>query len=194
MCKYVEILLVFFQKTGYSPRMSKKRFNTTLDRKLVKAVKKLAIDLEKSANDLIEEGISYVLNKYKMETLHGRVVPKRITVPPESDKRQHPRAEVSWPVVVLGVDTIIKGEVKNISSEGALIYCGELPSLNLEQSYELRMKAKHNYDLSVMAYLVRFDIYDNLSATFPYGLGFRFLEISQENLIFLNENVLVSSE
>lgn len=174
--------------------MTKKRFNTTLDGELVKAVKKLAIDLEKSANDLIEEGISYVLNKYKMESLHGRAAPIRISVPPGSDKRQHPRAEVSWPVVVLGADTVIKGEVKNISSEGALVYCGELPSLNLEQSYELRIKAEHDFALSVLAYLVRFDIHDNVGVAFPYGLGFRFLEISQENLRFLNENVLVSSK
>ena len=174
--------------------MSKKRFNTTLDGELVKAVKKLAIDLGKSANDLIEEGIRYVLNKQKIEALPGRAEPLTISVPPESDKRQHPRAEVSWPVIVSGVDTIIKGEVKNVSSEGALICCAELPSLNLEQSYELRMKAEPDYALSVIAYLVRFDIYDDPSAAFPYGLGFRFLQISQENLKFLNQNVLVSSK
>gem|GEM_PF-427255 len=185
-------MLAIPQKTGYSLRMTKKRFNTTLDGEIVKAVKKLAIDLGKSANDLIEEGLRYILNKYRMETLHGRAEPMRITVSPESDKRQHPRAEVSWPVVVSGIDTIIKGEVKNISSEGALINCGELPSLNLEQSYELRMKAENDYALSLIAYLVRFDIHDNVSASFPYGLGFRFLEISQENLRFLNEVVLVS--
>ena len=45
--------------------MSKKKFTTTLDQVLIKEVKKLAIDLGLSANELIEEGIQLVLKKYR---------------------------------------------------------------------------------------------------------------------------------
>jgi hypothetical protein len=48
-----------------SLKMSKKKFTTTLDQVLIKDVKKLAIDLGLSANELIEEGIQLVLKKYR---------------------------------------------------------------------------------------------------------------------------------
>jgi len=43
-------------------------FTTSLDEKLLKAIKKLAIDLNCSANDPLEEGINYLLNKYENKT------------------------------------------------------------------------------------------------------------------------------
>ena len=48
-----------------SLKMSKKKFTTTLDQVLIKEIKKLAIDLGLSANELIEEGIQLVLKKYR---------------------------------------------------------------------------------------------------------------------------------
>jgi metal-responsive CopG/Arc/MetJ family transcriptional regulator len=43
----------------------KKKFTTTLDEELVKEIKKIAIDLDCSANELIEEGIHLFLKKYQ---------------------------------------------------------------------------------------------------------------------------------
>jgi metal-responsive CopG/Arc/MetJ family transcriptional regulator len=51
-----------------SLKMSKKKFTTTLDQVLIKEVKKLAIDLGLSANELIEEGIQLVLKKYRRKS------------------------------------------------------------------------------------------------------------------------------
>jgi hypothetical protein len=48
-----------------SVQMSKKKFTTTLDETLIKEIKKLAIDLGRSANQLIEEGSRLVLKKYR---------------------------------------------------------------------------------------------------------------------------------
>ena len=45
--------------------MEKKKFTTTLDENLIKEIKKLAIELDLSANILIEEGIQLVLKKYR---------------------------------------------------------------------------------------------------------------------------------
>ena len=47
--------------------MAKKKFTTTLDESLIKEIKKLAIDLGRSANALIEEGLRFVLKKYRRE-------------------------------------------------------------------------------------------------------------------------------
>ena len=48
-------------------QMSKKKFTTTLDETLIKEIKKLAIDLGLSANELIEEGIRLVLKRNQNE-------------------------------------------------------------------------------------------------------------------------------
>lgn len=44
--------------------MVKKKFTTTLDETLIKDIKKLAIDLGLTANQLIEQGIRSVLKEY----------------------------------------------------------------------------------------------------------------------------------
>ena len=43
----------------------KRPFTTSLNTDLLKAIKKLAIDLDRSVNDLLEEGIKYLLKKYE---------------------------------------------------------------------------------------------------------------------------------
>jgi hypothetical protein len=40
-------------------------FTTSLDKDLLKEIKKLSIDLERSVNDLLEEGMIYLLKKYE---------------------------------------------------------------------------------------------------------------------------------
>ena len=45
--------------------MPRKKFTPAIDEDLLKAIKKLAIDLDRNPNQLIEEGIKYILKKYK---------------------------------------------------------------------------------------------------------------------------------
>ena len=45
--------------------MERKPFTTSINEKLLKDIKKLAIDLDRSVNDLLEEGIEYLLKKYE---------------------------------------------------------------------------------------------------------------------------------
>jgi hypothetical protein len=47
--------------------MGKKKFTTTLDEALIKAIKKLAVDLGLSANHLIEQGMRSVLKKHQRQ-------------------------------------------------------------------------------------------------------------------------------
>jgi hypothetical protein len=48
----------------YKNYMDRKHFTTSLDEKLLKEIKKLAIDLDKPVNVLLEEGMEYLLKKY----------------------------------------------------------------------------------------------------------------------------------
>ena len=48
--------------------MPRKHFTTSLDGGLLKSLKKLAIDFDRTANDLLEEAIKHILKKYGKET------------------------------------------------------------------------------------------------------------------------------
>ena len=45
--------------------MERKQFTTTIKKDALKNIKKLAIDLDRNVNDLLEEGIEYLLKKYE---------------------------------------------------------------------------------------------------------------------------------
>ncbi len=45
--------------------MSRKNINTTIDEDLYKQIRILSINLKVNTNDLLEEGIRYILGKYK---------------------------------------------------------------------------------------------------------------------------------
>ena len=45
--------------------MKRKQFTTTIQEDALKDVKKLAIDLDRSVNDLLEEAIEWLLKKYE---------------------------------------------------------------------------------------------------------------------------------
>jgi hypothetical protein len=47
--------------------MARKNINTTLDEDLYTEIKILAIKLRTNANDLIEEGMKYVIEKYSKQ-------------------------------------------------------------------------------------------------------------------------------
>ncbi|MGD0276761.1 MAG: ribbon-helix-helix domain-containing protein [Syntrophales bacterium] len=45
--------------------MKRKQFTTTIDEEALKKIKILAITLDRSVNDLLEEAIKWLLNKYE---------------------------------------------------------------------------------------------------------------------------------
>lgn len=45
--------------------MNRRQFTTTIKVDSLKNIKKLAIDLDRSVNDLLEEAIDWLLEKYK---------------------------------------------------------------------------------------------------------------------------------
>ena len=53
--------------TLIKPRSQQKTFLAKVQSELLKAIKKLAIDLSCSVNDLLEEVVKYLLKKYKKE-------------------------------------------------------------------------------------------------------------------------------
>ena len=64
---YIRKQNIFFLKLLCDKRlvMERKPFTTSLRVDYVKEIKKLAIDLDLKANDLIEEGMKLIFEKYK---------------------------------------------------------------------------------------------------------------------------------
>jgi len=65
-------LYLFFiaklEKFDINAFMKRKQFTTTIKEDALKDVKKLAIDLDRSVNDLFEEAIEWLLKKYEKKT------------------------------------------------------------------------------------------------------------------------------
>jgi hypothetical protein len=155
-----------------------------LHEELLEAVERLSIEFQCSLDDLLEEALEDLVRKYEKQQM-------TVNLESDRDQRQSNRVEVSWPVVVKASNKSIKGQVRNISSKGALVCCHQLPSLDLDQTFQLQIKIpEHNYVFSIPACLVRFDISDRGSAFFRYSLAFRFVEVSESDLVFLSEKVL----
>jgi hypothetical protein len=97
--------------------MARKPLSTRIESWLQKEIKKLAIDLERPVNDLLEEAIRDVLRKYI-----GKV-------PEKTERRLYPRVPVKWSATIKTSNAEFEGKVENISPDGVVFVSqpGNLP-------------------------------------------------------------------
>ena len=57
------------------------------------------------------------------------------------EKRRHPRAQIVWPVTLIGLDGLVMGVTRNLSLAGTLVYCSEMPDTNENLSLVLKPAA-----------------------------------------------------
>lgn len=57
--------MAYYNSKIRTKNLDRKNVNTTLNKDLYKEIKLLALEEECGANDLLEEGMEYVLKKYK---------------------------------------------------------------------------------------------------------------------------------
>jgi hypothetical protein len=88
------------------------------------------------------------------------------------ERRLQPRVEVRWPVTMLTSEGSIKGETKDISMQGAFIYC-ERP-LPLSERFVLSVKAPAA-SMQVMAQVVWASNSSPERKKEPAGIGVRFI-------------------
>ena len=158
----------------------RKSYNTTLRADLTRRLRILAAQHGKRQNDLLEEAIQDLLNKYEKDRqgAASRSVAK-------AERRKSPRAEVSWPVSMITPQGLFEGQIKDISRGGALIQCAELPKTDepLELSIEI---PDHLLGISATVEKVRLNI-DDSDKDFPfYDLAVRFLgiDVSQRKHLY----------
>lgn len=90
----------------------------------------------------------------------------------EKERRLQPRIEVRWPVTLLTSEGAISGETRDISMQGAFIYCDR--PLPLFERFVLNVKAPAAY-MQVMAQVVWADNSKEQNKNEPTGIGVRFI-------------------
>jgi len=171
-CNFVAIWLTI----RYQCTMNQKRksYNTTLRADLTRRLRILAAQRSTRQNDLLEEAIQDLLNKYEKGSQVATPSPV-----PKAERREHPRAEVSWPVSMITAQGLFEGEIKDISKGGALIQCAELPITDepLELSIEI---PDHLLNISAIVEKVRLNLDDSDKALPSYDMAVRFLGINAD--------------
>ena len=152
----------------------RKSYNTTLRADLTRRLRILAAQKGKRQNDLLEEAIQYLLNKYEKNS--------QVPAPsqaPKAERREHPRAEVSWPVSMITAQGLFQGEIRDISKGGALVRCTELPKT--DEPLELRVEIPdHLLTISATVEKVRLNLEDGDKALPSYDMAVRFLGINAD--------------
>lgn len=105
------------------------------------------------------------------------------------EQREHPRAEIRWPVTMRPSWGTIKGETLNVSSMGAFIESSE--PLKFSEVFILDMDVPAlDYPLKAIAEVVWSSRNGDKNEDTSYGMGIRFIRISGADRRFIVNEVL----
>jgi c-di-GMP-binding flagellar brake protein YcgR len=97
---------------------------------------------------------------------------------PQKDRRKYPRAKVVWPVITENNRNIISGETQDISAGGAYIRCRKpLKSVEVSMYVSVSFLSPR---IRGIAEVVRSDVIGSANGVEYYGIGVRFIAISNE--------------
>ncbi|HYA02844.1 MAG TPA: response regulator [Syntrophobacteria bacterium] len=108
---------------------------------------------------------------------------------PIREKRQHRRAHVNWPLEIKGPRGSMRGQVKNVSSGGAFICTSDSLKLHDMVAMEVDEVSLSTQALSILAKVVRSNIYCIDEVTYPYGTGVEFVVISDDGHVIVSNFV-----
>jgi len=96
------------------------------------------------------------------------------------EKREHPRANINWPVSMEIAGGTIDAEVKNISIGGAFICCKK--PLPLEEVFNLTMTGPDNEPVKATAQVVWSNVNVPQEKVINRGMGVRFIKMSDRHI------------
>ena len=105
----------------------------------------------------------------------------------EIERRKQPRIDVRWPVSVMSDQGTVRGETRDISSEGVAIFCDE--PLRLDESYHIAVTPPEHEALGITGRVTWSDLYGMEDGVTAVGMGICFVELSEENRGFLKQTV-----
>ena len=96
----------------------------------------------------------------------------------QKESRKHPRAKVVWPIIMENSRNIISGETQDISAGGAYMRCrNPLKSIEVSMYVSVSLLSPR---IRAMAVVVRSDVLGSANGVEYYGIGVRFVAISDE--------------
>lgn len=104
-------------------------------------------------------------------------------------KRQHPRVSVPWGVLIETPDGFIDGKIKDISADGAFIWCREALEVNDKIYMALINIPMLNLHLPVRAQVIRLENGCLDCETNHHGIGVRFTKMSAADREFITDTV-----
>jgi hypothetical protein len=102
-----------------------------------------------------------------------------------TEKRQHPRIPVRWPITIISKKGNIEGESRNITVAGLFVHC--LEKLEKNEEYQMIIKIPEKESLLLNGRVV-WSNFENIDLNASYiGMGFCFIKISKEDRSVLSE-------
>ncbi len=102
-----------------------------------------------------------------------------------TERRKSPRKEVSWAINIIADYGTVEGEIKNISSEGVLIFCEE--PLRLNETYRMSVLPPEGKAIGFLGKIVWADAYCIDEDNTAFGMGVCLIEISEEARKYLGK-------
>jgi hypothetical protein len=103
----------------------------------------------------------------------------------DTEKRQHPRIPVRWPVTIITKQGSIEGESRNITVAGLFVHC--LDKLEKNQEYQMIIKIPEKESILLKGRVV-WSNFDSVDYNDSYvGMGFCFIKVSEEDRGVLSE-------
>ena len=108
-------------------------------------------------------------------------------MPDKTERRQHPRYELRWPVTVFVGDDKITGETVDIAIDGMSICC-EKP-LPIDQVYRMLILPPDHHIIEITGKAVWSNLYGVDDNDDTVGMGICFIEISENDREFFNDMI-----
>jgi hypothetical protein len=86
---------------------------------------------------------------------------------------------VNWPITILAETGTIEGEIRNVSTEGLLIFCEE--PLRLNESYRMSILPGKHHAIGVRGRVVWADAYCMDEDNTAFGVGICLVELTDED-------------
>jgi c-di-GMP-binding flagellar brake protein YcgR len=106
---------------------------------------------------------------------------------PQKERRKYPRAKVVWPVIMENNRSIMSGETEDISSGGAYIRCRSRPKHpEISMFISISLLSPR---IRAMGEVIRLEALDSVKEGGHYGIGVRFIAISDTDLEIISTKV-----
>jgi hypothetical protein len=105
----------------------------------------------------------------------------------EAERRKSPRIEVEWPITLSNRLSRIEGATLNISADG-VSFCSEAP-VRLEEDYHIVIHPPGHRDVEVSGNVTWSDLYGMDEEKKTFCMGVCFLEIPDEDRMFIEDMI-----